>query len=155
MATVDEKQVWRDIEGRDNEVRLYSMTLVVLWVREVGKCCVDFRTCSVRTSKGDWCMSRCWQSQGKRGWISIMAHLPLTSRFNARWISFMNTAFNNSVWGYYMICLSSFDCLMCLMHITLQISGIVQHLFTLFSSFLICTFLLFPSVFYVAVLMVK
>jgi len=51
-----------------------------------------------------------------------------------------------------MICLSSFDCLM---HITLQISGIVQHLFTLFSSFLICTFLLFPSVFYVAVLMVK
>jgi len=141
------RDLWNVISCSDSFFSLkymYSMTLMVLWVREVVMRCVDFRTCAVRTSKGDWCMSRCWQSQGKRGWISIMAHLPLTSRCNAWWISFMNTACNNSVWDYYMICLSSCDCCM---HITLQISGIVQHLFTLFSSFLIYTFLLFPSVF--------
>jgi len=91
------RDLWNVISCSDSFFSLkymYSMTLMVLWVREVVMRCVDFRTCAVRTSKGDWCMSRCWQSQGKRGWISIMAHLPLTSRCNAWWISFMNTACN-------------------------------------------------------------
>jgi len=43
------------------------VVLLVYTMSELKICGVNFRTCSIWTSEGERCVSRCWKSQGKRG----------------------------------------------------------------------------------------